>query len=47
MDNFLVVETRLFNLSTRGSAGKILNKDTNFKSRCEYNIPNMIERDKL
>ena len=45
MDNFLVCETKLFNLSTRGSACKILNNNTNFKSKCEYNIPNMIERD--
>ena len=43
MEN-LVVETKLFNLSTRGSACKILNKDTNFKSKCEYNIPNLMMR---
>ena len=41
----LVLETVLFNLSTRGTACNILNTDTNFKSLCEYNIPNMIERD--
>ena len=44
MEN-LVIETKLFNVSTRGSACKVLNKDTNFKSKCEYNIPNLIERD--
>ena len=45
MGDRLVVETKLFNLSTRGSACKILNTNTDFKSKCEYNIPNMIERD--
>ena len=41
----LILETKLFNLSTRGSACNILNANTDFKSICEYNIPNMIERD--
>jgi hypothetical protein len=41
----LIVETKLFNLSTRGTACNILNSDKNFKSKCEFNIPNMIERD--
>ena len=41
----LVLETKLFNLSTMGSACNILNANTDFKSLCEYNIPNMIERD--
>lgn len=41
----LIVETKLFNLSTRGSACRILNDDTNYKSQVEYYIPNMIERD--
>lgn len=41
----LILETKLFNLSTRGSACKILNEDTNYKSKVEYFIPNMIERD--
>jgi len=44
MDN-LIVETKMFNLSTRGSACNILNADTNYKSRCEYDIRNMIVRD--
>ena len=43
----LVVETKLFNLSTCGSACKILNNNKQFKSKCEYNVPNMIEREKL
>ena len=41
----LILETKLFNLSTRGTACKILNSNTDFKSLCEYHIPNMIERD--
>ena len=39
----LVLETKLFNLSTRGSSGNILNAD--YKSLIEYDIPNMIDRD--
>jgi len=46
MDNSnLVVETKLYNLSTRGTGCKILNSNTDYKSRCEYFIPNMIVRD--
>ena len=41
----LILETKLVNLSTRGSACNILNAITDYKSLCEYNIPNMIERD--
>lgn len=41
----LVVETKIFNLSTRSTACNILNTNPDFKSKCEYNIPNMIERD--
>ena len=41
----LIYETKMFNLSTRSSACNILNEDLNYKSLCEYNIPNMIERD--
>jgi len=41
----LVQETRSFNLSTSSSAGTILNLDTNYKSRIQYNIPDMIPRD--
>ena len=39
----LVLETKLFNLSTRSKACNNLNGD--WKSQCEYIIPNMIERD--
>ena len=39
----LVLETKLFNLSTRGSSGNVLNAD--YKSLIEYDIPNMIDRD--
>ena len=39
----LVLETKLFNLSTRSNACINLNGD--WKSQCEYIIPNMIERD--
>ena len=41
----LVLETKLYNLSTRSSSCNILNANTDFKSLVEYNIPNMIERD--
>ena len=45
MSNNLILETKLYNLSTRGSGGNILNDDTNYKSHIEYNIPDMIVRD--
>jgi len=45
MSNNLVLETKLFNLSTRGSGGNILNEDRDYKSHIEYNIPDMIVRD--
>jgi hypothetical protein len=41
----LIVETKTYNLSTRGSAGKILNTDPNYKSLIEYVVPDMITRD--
>ena len=41
----LIYETKMYNLSTRSSSCNILNEDVNYKSLCEYNIPNMIERD--
>lgn len=41
----LILETKLYNLSTRGSGGNILNEDRNYKSNIEYNIPDMIVRD--
>ena len=43
--NELIVESKKFNLSTRGSSCRILNENIDFKSYCEYNIPNMIIRD--
>lgn len=43
--NIFTLETRMFNLSTRSTACKILNSITDYKSKCEYYIPNMIERD--
>jgi hypothetical protein len=45
MSNNLILETKLYNLSTRGSGGNILNDDNNYKSHIEYNIPDMIVRD--
>lgn len=45
MSNNLVLETKLYNLSTRASGGTILNADVNYKSHIEYNIPDMIVRD--
>lgn len=45
MSNNLILETKLYNLSTRGSGGNILNADTNYKSHIAYNIPDMIVRD--
>ena len=45
MSNNLVLETKLFNLSTRGSGGNILNEDRDYKSHIEYNIPDMIVSD--
>ena len=41
----LILESKIYNLSTRGSCGNILNADSNFKSQIEYNIPDMIVRD--
>ena len=41
----LVCETKLYSLSTRGSSCNILNNDPNYKSRCEYSIPNMLTVD--
>lgn len=45
MSNNLVSETKLYNLSTRGSGGNILNEIRDYKSHIEYNIPDMIVRD--
>lgn len=43
MSDHLIQETKLFNLSTRSTACTNLNGD--FKSKCEYSIPDMITRD--
>ena len=43
--NDLILESKKFNLSTRGSSCRILNENIDFKSYCEYNIPDMIIRD--
>lgn len=41
----LVLESKVYNLSTRGSAGTVLNEDVNFKSRIRFDVPDMIVRD--
>ena len=41
----LVLESKVFNLSTRSSAGTILNEDPNFKSKIRFDVPDMIVRD--
>lgn len=43
--SIFTVETKMFNLSTRSTACNILNTNPDYKSKCEYDIPNMIERD--
>jgi hypothetical protein len=41
----LILDTKKYNLSTRGSGGNILNEERDYKSSVEYNIPDMIVRD--
>ena len=41
----LVLETKMYNLSTRSSSCNVLNLNPDYKSLVEYNIPNMIDRD--
>ena len=41
----LILDTKKYNLSTRGSGGNILNEERDYKSSIEYNIPDMIVRD--
>jgi hypothetical protein len=41
----LIKETKQVHLSTTSGAGRILNKDTNFKSQIEFNIPNLIRKE--
>ena len=43
MNNDLVCESKVYNISTRSSACNVLNGD--WKSECEYFIPNLIDRD--
>jgi len=45
MSDSLVYDTKMFNLSTRGTACLVLNENQDYKSLCQYNIPQMIERD--
>lgn len=41
----LILETKTFHLSTRSSSCNILNNNKDYKSICEYVIPNMLVRD--
>ena len=41
----LILDTKKYNLSTRGSGGNILNEERDYKFSIEYNIPDMIVRD--
>jgi hypothetical protein len=41
----LIKETKQVHLSTTSGAGRIINKDTNYKSQIEFNIPNLIKKD--
>ena len=41
----LIVDSRLYNLSTRSTGCNILNTTPDYNSQCEFHIPNMIERD--
>ena len=43
--NDLLVETKVYNLSTRGGDCDILNANTDFKSKCSYYFPDLIVRD--
>jgi hypothetical protein len=45
MNPYLVLETKLFNLSTNSKGCQILNSNKNYQSLCQYSIPNMIVRD--
>ena len=41
----LIKETKQVHLSTTSGAGRIINKDTDFKSQIEFNIPNLIRKE--
>jgi len=43
--NDLLVETKVYNLSTRSTDCDILNANTDFKSKCSYYFPDLIVRD--
>lgn len=45
MPNNSIVETKTFHLSTKSSAGTILNENPNYKSKIRFNIPDAIVRD--
>jgi len=45
MNQGLVLETKLYNLSTNSKGCTILNQNKNYQSLCQYYIPNMIHRD--
>lgn len=45
MTTQLILETKNFNLSTRSSAGKVLNADTSYKSQIAFDVPDMIVKD--
>lgn len=45
MNNNYVLETKMYNLSTRSSCCRILNENTDYKSKLEYHIPNMVSFD--
>lgn len=43
--NDLLVETKVYNLSTRSTDCDILNENPDFKSKCSYYFPDLIVRD--
>jgi len=45
MNQGLVLETKLYNLSTNSKGCTILNQNKNYQSLCQYYIPNMIHID--
>lgn len=45
LPNNSIVETKTFHLSTKSSAGTILNTDSAYKSQIRFNIPDAIVRD--
>ena len=41
----LILDSRTYHLSSRSSAGKILNSDPNFKSIVQFDIPDLLNQD--